>query len=254
MIIDKTFRRGPLSINYVTNFEVPDDGKDLLIVFPAVNSLPGVCLASYFNYNKNPHYNVVHLIDNFGSYGSYYLKRWRSFDLFEMLVASIQGLIEGAQRQGRRVIFAGTSKGASIALMCAGRFNGVECIAGEPQILLGDFLIGPEKFHSEALAQIAHVILGRSEVSDRSLLNEKIMERILPCLPQWGSRVTCLVGSRTGYHRVHIAPLWREIQKHDRARNNFSLLEFDLDHHNDIANVFIAHLTGLGIIYPASAI
>lgn len=249
MIVDKTFRRGPVSINYITNFHELNTNKPLLVVFPSVNPTPGFCIASYFAFNNNKDFNVIHVIDNYGSHGSYFLKKGTGSDLLEILVDFLKTFVDPALKESQRVVFAGTSKGASIALMASGYFDGIHCIAGEPQIHLGSFLMNNDGFKNEACRAIAYDVLGRASLEDRSCLDTLIHDKIKSRLPEWRSHVTILVGETTGYLYWHIDHLMKDVRENELSQQYFELRIGDYSSHNDVIDVFIQTMREFGIDY-----
>jgi len=249
LIIDRTFRRNAVAISYVTNFETIDLQKPLLVIFPAVNSSPGFCLASYFAFNGNQEFNVIHIIDNYGAHGSYFLTRMASEDMMDVLIDLLRRYVAPIQGSGRDIIFAGTSKGASIALMAAGHFDNVHCVAGEPQIKLGEFLLDKDGFKNEASRSIAYSIRGTVSVDDREFFNTLILDRITANLPTWSSPVTVLAGATSGYLYWHIEHLMNEVEKHPGALPYFQLRIGQYSSHNDVIDAFISAMQEIGITY-----
>lgn len=249
MIYDRVRRNGPLAINYVTNFREQSE-KPLVVIFPAVSSQPGLCLASYFFYNGLTDADVIHVIDNIGSYGSYFLARYGERDALSFLISVLSPHVKHAQERGQRVIFAGTSKGGTIALLAATGFDGIECIVGEPQIKLGHFLIHQGAFREESSRCIAHTLTFRADPNDKDLLDEMVLARLRPALQSWGNSVSCIIGDKSGYDYWHINPLLAELERFPAARSQFDIIGKHFTHHNDVITHFIDHLAEIGFRKP----
>ncbi len=164
-----------------------------------------------------------------------------------MLVALLKPNVETVLKNNQRVVFAGTSKGASIALMASGYFEGVHCIAGEPQIHLGSFLMNQEGFKNDACRAIAYDMLGRSNLEDKAVLDTLILDRIKGNLPNWRSHVTLLAGQNTGYLFWHIGHLMEAVGETGARPELFDLRIGDYSNHNDVIDVFIQTMSEFGI-------
>ncbi|OZO45854.1 hypothetical protein CGU37_27120, partial [Pseudomonas fluorescens] len=98
---------------------------------------------------------MLHILDNFGAHGCYYMRLNGSDDIAKAYSALIKSVMAQCHVTLEQTWFCGTSKGATAALYHALELGGGNCILGEPQIHIGDFLFddaGPKSESARAIA------------------------------------------------------------------------------------------------------
>jgi len=118
--------------------------------------------------------NKLYILDNFGfdSRGSYYLGRNRDFYVARAVTQLIEKIASECKIDNDNIITAGTSKGgfASLYFAISNKFGA--SIAGEPQIMLGDYL------SFDVHIDILEFICGKVNDSNLKFLNNVIFEEI----------------------------------------------------------------------------
>ncbi|GAO68749.1 hypothetical protein [Comamonas sp. E6] len=225
-------------LNYVLKYR---PGRPLVIIFSAVDSFPGRNLTSYFGYQKNLDASVLHLIDNFGAHGCYYMKINGDSDISEGFAHLIQEVILNCNVSLSETWFCGTSKGASAALFFSLKLGGGNCLLGEPQIMIGDFLFENKEPKNESARSIAYTMTGKIDGSVQSSLNAILIDMGDRYFREWalgGGRAILYVSEYTGYMWRHVRHLKKLLEKFPEADKKFCIKVEKFLNHNDVADIF----------------
>lgn len=225
-------------LNYVLKYR---PGRPLVIIFSAVDSFPGRNLTSYFGYQNSLDASVLHIVDNFGAHGCYYMQIHGESDVSEGFASLIQYVMSVCGVPLKDTWFCGTSKGASAAMYYSLRFGGGNCILGEPQIMVGDFLFKDGEPQNEAARAIAYTMTGRVSASDQIELNTIIPNIARQNLKKWadgGGQAVLYVSELTGYLWRHVRHLQEILKEYPEAEKNFHICVKNFNSHNDVSGVF----------------
>ncbi|GGC10716.1 DUF6270 domain-containing protein [Cellulomonas carbonis] len=215
--------------------------RRLIIVFSGVDATPGTTRMSYFGMGRSLDATVVHIKDGFGSHGSYLLAVANDRQVRNAVLSLIRELQGEFDVPTERTFMIGTSKGGATAIAYALMLGGGHVLAGEPQVMIGDFVFG-DAVGTEGLTEwqrsLAYAMLGRVDADDRDVLNSMIPEVVERYGPRFRGSIEVLVGN-TGYLERHIGPLVDGLGSCGRA-DQISLTRFGFTEHNDVVPVFVA--------------
>ncbi|MDD2369648.1 MAG: hypothetical protein PHQ90_10125 [Sulfuricurvum sp.] len=212
--------------------------KPLVIVFSGVDSVPGRCITSYYNYQYTLDASVLHIVDNFGAHGNYLLSIARDFTIREAVCGLIKEIQVKANSNIDNTYFIGTSKGASSALCYSLILGGGTCIIGEPQILIGDFLYHEQWLTSLDSQSIAYVMCGSINELEKSYLNEMIDDIFIQYGAEYKGKIFVHYGKSTGYYWRHIRHIDGMVKKANMDCSLLQLIEHNISNHNDIIPIF----------------
>jgi hypothetical protein len=212
--------------------------KPLVIVFSGVDSIPGRCITSYYNYQYSLNASVLHIVDNFGAHGNYLLSIARDFAIRDAVCELIKETLVKSSTSLEDTFFIGTSKGASSALCYSLILGGGTCIVGEPQILIGDFLYHEQWLTSLDSQSIAYVMCGSINELEKSYLNEMIDDIFIQYGSAYKGKMFVHYGKLTGYYWRHIRHIDSMAKKSNMASSLIELIEHDITNHNDIIPIF----------------
>lgn len=114
--------------------------ETLTFIFSGVDATSGFCRMSYYGLREQLNSNVVHIMDNYGAHGCYLLSIAGDRQVRNAVVSLIRSLQTELGISNDKTYFVGTSKGATTAIAYALMVGGGVVVAGEPQIMLGDFI------------------------------------------------------------------------------------------------------------------
>lgn len=213
------------------------DSKKLAFVFSGMDATPGTCRMSYFALGDTLDATVVHIMDNFGAHGCYLLSIASDTQIRNVVISLIRLLQEEFSCTDKQTFFLGTSKGATTAIVYALMTGGGTVLCGEPQILLGDFLLSERQLALDQMRSVAYTMTGRINPSDRPLLNRVVLDIAERYGPRFRGEITIHVGD-TGYldkHVSHLQSLSRELGFDDKI--HIKCHEFAK--HDDVIPVFL---------------
>lgn len=182
------------------------DSKKLAFVFSGMDATPGTCRMSYFALGDTLDATVVHIMDNFGAHGCYLLSIAGDHQIRNAVISLIRLLQEEFACKEKQTYFLGTSKGATTAIVYALMTGGGTVLCGEPQILLGDFVLSERQLVLEQMRSVAYAMTGRVNPADRSVLNRVVLDIAERYGPRFRGEITIHVGN-TGYLQNHVSHL-----------------------------------------------
>lgn len=186
------------SLNYMV--DSPASGhvpKKLLVVFSAI----GAEYDFTFNYRATVAGNnlsKVFVLDDFGRQGSYYLMDHGDDSIFRETQRLLATLVAEQGVALADVMFAGSSKGGTAALLHGVTLGVGRVLLGAPQYRVGDYL-----FH--VAPQILEFMTGGAAEESRQALNAAVREILLRGQRRTAIRVA--VGSGDHHLASHVGPL-----------------------------------------------
>ncbi|OUX90687.1 MAG: hypothetical protein CBC03_04845 [Pseudoalteromonas sp. TMED43] len=221
------------------NYEVTErPGKPLVFVFSGVDTVPGRCRTSYYGFHNTLDANVVHIADNFGAFGCYFLAISRDESINQAFCALVHKIREELGVPLESTYFVGTSKGATTAIIASLSEGGGTVIAGEPQIKLGDFVYHDNWQSSLSSSALSQVIAGRIDDGEREYLNELVEKAIKRNASDYRGNIEILYGEKTGYHWRHLRHLEPYFATTSFDMKRLVLVDCGIETHNDIIGVF----------------
>lgn len=218
-------------------------GAPLVFVFSGVDSTSSFCRMSYYGLRDELLANVVHVMDNFGAHGCYLLSIASDEQVRNALVSLIRDLQSECGVSNDNTFFVGTSKGATTAIAYALMVGGGNVIAGEPQILLGDFIFNSKWKDLEQWRSLAYSMLGRVCEDDRLLLNEFIPRIAQRYGSRFLGRIKILYGE-TGYWERHVKH-FDVLANGNGFSDRVAYSRHGFTSHGDVVPVFINQLNFL---------
>ena len=202
----RVFEQGQLRLVYEMTIR---PGKPLVVVFSGVDTHAGRCATSYYGLHWQLDASVVHIHDNFGAHGNYLLQLNQDPEVGWATVNLLRQIMAETGTRPRDLWLVGTSKGATTALCMALMLRGRNCIAAEPQILLGDFFYPENRDWNalEELRSLAYAMMGRVDVEDKTTLNAIVPTLMRRWLPKYKGKALVVFGRGTGYYQQHIVHL-----------------------------------------------
>lgn len=186
------------SLNYLLDDGVPSTaaGK-LLVVFSAI----GAEYDYTFNYRASlagPKLTKAYILDDFGRQGSYYWVDHGDESIFRGTQELLTRLVEELGLDWSDVMFAGSSKGGTAALLHGVTLGVGRILLGAPQYRVGDYLSG-------AAPQILEFMTGGASDEDRVALNGWAKHIVLN--GQRRSAIRVVVGTADHHLVSHVTPL-----------------------------------------------
>ncbi|GAA3307004.1 heparinase II/III domain-containing protein [Glutamicibacter nicotianae] len=120
----------------------PNEEYPLVFVFSAMAPV-GNFSFNYKNTLDNSNAHVFYILDDFGDQGSYYLQEKGDLSIFQTVQDFIHNRIKNLAKTGQSIIFAGSSKGGTAAIIHGLRVPNSKIIVGAPQTKIGSFLKKP---------------------------------------------------------------------------------------------------------------
>ncbi|MCB4438241.1 hypothetical protein LHL20_18580 [Alteromonas sp. McT4-15] len=238
-VSSKTTVRVEKSGSQYINYELTErPGKPLVFVFSGVDTVPGRCRTSYYGFHNTLDASVVHIADNFGAFGCYFLAISRDESINQAFHALVNKIREELGVPLESTYFVGTSKGATTAILASLSAGGGKVIAGEPQIKLGDFVFhdGWESSHSSP--GLSHVIAGRIHEEERDYLNTLVEKAIKESASDYQGHIEILYGEKTGYHWRHLRHLEPYLATTNFDMTRLVMEDCGIETHNDIIGAF----------------
>lgn len=212
----------------------------LVIIFSGVDATSSFCRMSYYGLGDEIDANCVHIMDNFGAHGCYLLSIAGDEQIRNAVIQLIKNLIEELEISLDNLYLAGTSKGGTTAISYALMLGGGNVIAGEPQILLGDFIYNKRWHELEQWRSLAYSMTGRVNEEDKHLLNTYIPQIV----ERYGSRFKGFMEihyGKTGYWDNHIK-YFAGLSRKSSAGGTFKFLEHNFGSHSDVIPIFIERI------------
>ncbi|WP_370244183.1 hypothetical protein [Alteromonas abrolhosensis] len=235
----KTTVRVDKSGSQYINYELTvRPGKPLVFVFSGVDTVPGRCRTSYYGFHNTLDASVVHIADNFGAFGCYFLAISRDESINEAFHTLVRKIREELGVPLESTYFVGTSKGATTAILASLSEGGGTVIAGEPQIKLGDFVFHDSWQSSPSSPALSQVIAGRIDEEEREYLNTLVENAIKRNATNYRGKIEILYGEKTGYHWRHLRHLEPYFATTNFDMKRLTLVDCGIETHNDIIGAF----------------
>ena len=207
---------------------VKNKNSDKLVV--VFSGFAGHYVPGKYNYIKTlsrNNVNKLYILDDFGyeNVGSYYLGEKCS--LYDFLV--VKDLIEHISKKcgASEIVFCGSSKGGSAALLYGSLMGVTHIIAGSPQYRIADYL-NQNDYHRNIMNSIK-----RSENEDESWLNNCIYDAIQEA--DKNIRITLIYSSLEESYDVDLKELIDDCKGHFE---NVELVDEMYTDHSDIGKYF----------------
>ena len=189
------------SLNYILDSSDSDPlPKKLLVVFSAI----GAEYDFTFNYRATVEGNNVSkafVVDDFGSQGSYYWLDRGDDSIFRETQRLLAKLVDELGVDLNDVMFAGSSKGGTAALLHGVTLGVGRVLLGAPQYRVGDYLFN-------TAPRILEFMAGNASDESRQLLNDRAQEILAGGQRRTAIRVA--VGSGDHHLEAHVRPLIEE--------------------------------------------
>lgn len=177
----------------------PNEKHPLVFVFSAMAPV-GNFSFNYKNTLDNSNAHVFYILDDFGDQGSYYLQEKGDLSIFQTVQDFIHNRIRNFGKTGQNIIFAGSSKGGTAAIIHGLKVPNSKIIVGAPQTKIGSFLKNPHpnvlKYMTggetqEHVAQLDSLLYSPDFTTSRS------------------SEISIIVGKSDHHYKNHVLP-WVE--------------------------------------------
>lgn len=189
------------SLNYILDSPVSEPvPRKLLVVFSAI----GAAYDFTFNYRATVEGNNLSkafVLDDFGSQGSYYWLDHGDASIFDEIQTLLAKLVDEQGVDLSDVMFAGSSKGGTAALLHGVTLGVGRVLLGAPQYRVGDYLFN-------AAPQILDFMAGEVSDAARQSLNDGAKEILFRGQRRTAIRVA--VGSGDHHLASHVDPLTDE--------------------------------------------
>lgn len=191
---EKKFEINNIVLKYI--FLKNKRSDDLVIMFSGFPGENRKASYNYMNVLKESACNQLFILDDFGSdrRGSYYLGSDGNLEIADATSNLIKKIIE--ENNIKKVISAGSSKGAFAALYFGFRNNFNSIIIAEPQIMLGNYLSIEKHVH------ILKFICGDNSTNSIQRLNDLLINEIKNSSAS--PKVYINYGSGSSYYNEHI--------------------------------------------------
>ncbi|XAS65968.1 heparinase II/III family protein [Micrococcaceae bacterium Sec5.7] len=200
--------KGTVGLNHLSVPARTESGSGkLAVVFSAIHQ-PGDFT---FNYKKSVDGSGVHalyILDDFGDQGSYYLADHGDRSIFESVQALIARELARLGLTSADLIMAGSSKGASAAILHGIAAGAGRILAGAPQVKIGSFLRKPHP-------NILGFIMGDASEEAVTSLDQVMFTAIEN--KSDATRLSILVGESDHHYRNHVLPLKAHASTHSKA-------------------------------------
>lgn len=214
------------SLNYLLDNQSPDSsGNKLLVVFSAI----GAEYDFTFNYRSTVKDNKLakaFVLDDFGRQGSYYWVDHGDDSIFQETQRLLKLLVADLGVDWNDVMFAGSSKGGTAALLHGVTLGVGRILLGAPQYRVGDYLFS-------AAPRILEFMTGGVTDDHRVALNQRA-QAILQA-GQRRSSIRVAVGSADHHLRSHVMPLLEDANAAGYAVDTLTLPGVP---HSEIGSVF----------------
>lgn len=222
---------------------VKKGSKGLSVIFSGVDQKPSRNSFSYYKMRDSLKCSVLHVKDNFGNHGCYFLRiskeKWIQ-NAVRDLVAKVIDLLKVDKHN---VYLLGTSKGGTEALITAFNLGYGKVVAGEPQICLGNYLMARGWEGSNVFKNIVYTMCGDILLEDKDFLNKVLLSDLESLASGFDGSVTLIHGD-TGYYPIHIEPFLDFSKSFDFGVN---VIHSSFDKHNDVIPIFQDYVHELDI-------
>lgn len=187
-----------VGINYLFSPATTDIGKNFLVVgFSAVNK-KGIFGYNYRKTTDPTGANAIYLLDDFGDQGSYYLMQDNRTYIYETVQLLIKHMAYELNVPLSNIVFIGSSKGGSAALVHGLGIGSGHVYVGAPQTKIGNFL-------SKAHPNILRYMTGGLDQNHIDQLNNYIYEKYSNSYSS--PNMTIVVGKSDHHYQGHAIPL-----------------------------------------------
>lgn len=158
-----------------------------------------------FTYNYKPTLDEVgvealYILDDFGNQGSYYLQDHGDRAIFRSVQALITSVMESLGLTPADLVFVGSSKGASAALMHGMTLGVGSIFVGGPQTRIGSFLSKPHP-------NVLEFMTGGTSPDHIAGLDAVLPAIATETVERWrDSSITIVVGDRDHHYKGHVLP------------------------------------------------
>lgn len=229
-----------IRLNYLLDAPKSAKGKrNLIVIFSSL----GRDYDFTYNYRsslRDMNAYRLFLLDDFGKRGSYYFADHRDTTIYNEVQKFLSEIIADLGVSLDRVVFGGSSKGGTAALLHGTPLGVGKIVVGAPQVYPGNYLHG-------AAPAVLQFIAGGQDAIAREWLNDAIISRI--CNPPKGTAVRILVGAKDHHLKRHVEPLMRVTSSHDS--DIVATVIPDLDHGN-IGSVYRHYLKNIAARKPSA--
>lgn len=214
------------SLNYLLDGPSPGArGNKLLVVFSAIGAEHDFT----FNYRSTVENNKLakaFVLDDFGRQGSYYWADHGDDSIFQETQRLLRILVAELDVNWEDVMFAGSSKGGTAALLHGVTLGVGRIVLGAPQYRVGDYLFA-------AAPRILEFMTGGATDAHRVALNECTSSIVRN--GQRKSSIRVAVGSADHHLKSHVLPLMEEAKAAGYSIENLTLPGVP---HSEIGGVF----------------
>ncbi len=227
---------------YIIYSKRKKQSNKLAIIFSGVDATSSFCRMSHYGLGDELEANCVHIMDNFGAHGCYLLSISGDVQIRNAVLQLIKELQEDLKVTLDDLYLVGTSKGGSTAIAYALMLGGGNVIAGEPQILLGNFIYNKDWRELEQWRSLAYAMTGRVNEEDKTELNNQIPQ----IAERYGGRFEGSMEihyGNTGYWENHLQ-FFSEIVKTFRKPEKIMFVPHDFRSHNDVIPIFSERVKG----------
>lgn len=169
----------------------------LFVVFSAIGD-PYDFTYNYKSSISDVDSNRLYILDDFGARGSYYWLDHRDETIFHSVQAFILEFVRELDLSMTDVIFVGSSKGGTAAILHGVSLGVKEVWAGAPQYRVGDYLFGTD-------TSILNFMSGGSSVVERDWLNNRMQLALME--GETKTKIRVAVGSKDHHLPNHVQPL-----------------------------------------------
>ncbi|QWH09536.1 Two component regulator three Y domain-containing protein (plasmid) [Bacillus mycoides] len=224
---EREFDSGECKLKYL--FLKNNKSDKLLVVFSGFPAKGKPAVYNYVLKFRNVECNKLYILDDFGDdvRGSYYLGENNNFFVERAVTKLIDNISKENSIKQQDITTIGTSKGGFAALYFSLKNNYGAAIAGEPQVLLGDYLNVPHHI------DIYNYIVGDSNENKTQKLNDLLFNLI--GMAERFPKIYLHCG-KNGYHYDnHLVPLVNKLE----AKNVKLTLDLgDYEEHGDVGKYF----------------
>lgn len=204
-------------------------GRPLVVVFSGTDPEPARCRMSYYSFRDLLDCSVLHIADAFGAHGCYLLSVRRDRSILDTVASIVRKVMDETDTPLEKVHLVGTSKGGTTAVCLALALGGGWCVAGEPQVRLGRYLLCEGWASDPIRASVVYAMTGRLDERDRDYLDKLVLSSVWSRAETFRGHIAILCGRETGYMRDHIRHLVNAVPEASRAPWQLTPLEM-VDH------------------------
>lgn len=236
----KDFKTDKCKLSYLF---IPKKSSDkLLIIFSGFGAPGKPAVFNYVRSLQTINANRLYILDDFGfdKRGAYYLGKEDDFFIEEAVLNLINEISVKNNIKKENIVVSGSSKGGYAALYFGLKYGYGEVLAGAPQTLLGDYLIGGEQYK-----QTLKYLGGEDREFGRKRLNALLFDIVHNRDNNTQPNIRIHVGRGDHHYKNHVIPFTQHLNRYN--------LKYDLDvadytNHGDVGAHFppfvMKHLNG----------